>query len=577
MRLRRAGSILSLSIVSALAATLLCAPSPASAGAGNAAGIAGHRSLQAYADAMQPGWNLGNTFDATGADETSWGNPRVTQELLRQIRAQGYRSLRLPVTWGQRMGAAPDYTIDPAFLARVEEVVDWALDAGLYVMLNMHHDTGEWIRRMGTEHDAVLARYRAAWTQIAAHFSGKSHRLSFEAVNEPRFSDDWNLDTPEFFTMLGELNRAFHGIVRSSGGRNADRPVVLTTLTGSSAQPRMDHLYEQITALDDDRIIATIHYYGYYPFSVNVAGGTRFDAAAQADLVSAFDRARATFEARGIPVIVGEYGLLGFDKHTGTIEQGEKLKFFEFFTYYARTTGLTTMLWDNGQHFDRVAHQWRDADLYQVMRAGWRRGRSSTAESDLLFVRRGQPAADRTVTLQLNGNRLVALTAGDRRLRPGRDYVLSGDQLTLRARLLASLTASGAYGVNAVLTARFSHGIAWTFNVITYDRPALSDATGTTAAFAVPTAFNGDRLATMRATYPDGTNAGPAGWTAFKEFGQSFAPSPETNAIRLLPAFFAEVTDGATVNLEFHFWSGEVVRYAVTRTGTQVTGVAVPA
>ena len=54
-------------------------------------------------------------------------------------------------------------------------------------------------------------------------------------------------------------------------------------------------------------------------------------------------------------MIIGEYGLLGFDRHTGTIEQGEKLKFFEYFGYYARQRQITTMLWDNGQHFGRTS------------------------------------------------------------------------------------------------------------------------------------------------------------------------------------------------------------------------------
>ena len=85
----------------------------------------------------------------------------------------------------------------------------------------------------------------------------------------------------------------------------------------------------------------------------------------QKDLTDPFDRLYNAFVARGIPVIIGEYGLLGFDRHTGTIEQGEKLKFFEYFGYYARQRGITTMLWDNGQHLDRTAYTWRDQELYR--------------------------------------------------------------------------------------------------------------------------------------------------------------------------------------------------------------------
>ncbi|GJM69630.1 hypothetical protein HMSSN036_18460 [Paenibacillus macerans] len=106
------------------------------------------KSMQAYVEAMQPGWNLGNTLDSTGSDETSWGNPRITRELIQQIAAQGYKSIRIPVTWDSHIGKAPDYTIEPAYLDRVEEVVNWALEAKLYVMINVHHDSWMWISHM---------------------------------------------------------------------------------------------------------------------------------------------------------------------------------------------------------------------------------------------------------------------------------------------------------------------------------------------------------------------------------------------------------------------------------------------
>ncbi|MEU6183914.1 glycoside hydrolase family 5 protein [Streptomyces coeruleorubidus] len=94
--------------------------------------------------AMQPGWNMGNTYDAI-PDETSWINPPVTRELLKKVKSQGFRSIRLPVTWGIHQGAAPDYTIDRAWMAKVRQVVDWALAEDLYVLLNMHHDSWMWV------------------------------------------------------------------------------------------------------------------------------------------------------------------------------------------------------------------------------------------------------------------------------------------------------------------------------------------------------------------------------------------------------------------------------------------------
>ncbi|MEH0971459.1 cellulase family glycosylhydrolase [Micromonospora sp. CPCC 205546] len=528
----------------------------------------------AYVAAMQPGWNLGNTFDAVGSDETAWGNPRVTQAQLDAIRAQGFNSIRIPVTWSNHHGPAPAYTIDPAWLNRIKEVVGWALDDGFYVMINLHHDSWQWIHEMPTNRTTVLNRYNALWSQIATAFRDASPKLHFESVNEPQFTN--SSGDAQNAQLLHELNTSFHRIVRASGSNNATRMLVLPTLHTSSEQTRVDELASTFAQLGDRNLIATVHFYGYWPFSVNVAGGTRFDATAQKDLTDSFDRVRAAFVAKGIGVVIGEYGLLGFDRHTGTIQQGEKLKFFEFLGWYARTRQITTQLWDNGQHFDRTAFRWKDPELFAQIRSSWTT-RSGTASADQVYVPRTGPVAARSLTLNPNGTTLQGLHQGGTALVRGTDYTVSDNQLTLTASTLTRLVGSRAYGVNATLQARFSAGVPWRIDVVTYDPPVLSNATGTTASFAVPTQFRGDQLATMEARYADGRNAGPHDWTPFKEFDVAFAPDYPGNRITLTEAFFAAVDDGARVTLTFHFWSGTTVTYHVTRSGGSVTGVATAA
>ncbi|TBL42100.1 cellulase [Verrucosispora sp. SN26_14.1] len=524
----------------------------------------------AYVDAMQPGWNLGNTFDSVGADETAWGNPRVTPAQLDAIRAQGFNSIRIPVTWSNRHGAAPSYTIDAAWLNRIKEVVGWALDDGFYVMINIHHDSWQWIHEMPTNRTTVLNRYNALWTQIAAAFRDAGPKLHFESVNEPQFAN--SSGDAQNAQLLHELNTSFHRIVRASGGNNATRMLVLPTLHTSSDQPRIDELVSTFTQLNDRNLIATVHFYGYWPFSVNVAGGTRFDAVTQQDLVDRFDRVHNAFVARNIPVVIGEYGLLGFDRHTGTVQQGEKLKFFEFLGHYARTKRLTTQLWDNGQHFDRVAFRWKDAELFAQIKSSWTT-RSGTASADQVYVPRTGAVTAKSLTLNLNGTTFSGLRQGTTNLTQGTDYTVSGNQLTLTASALTRLVGSRAYGVNATLHARFSTGVPWRIDIVTYDPPVLSNATGTTGAFAIPTQFRGDQLATMEARYADGSNAGPHDWTSYKEFDVAFAPDYAANRITLTSTFFGEVRDGAPVTLTFHFWSGAQATYRVTRSGTTVTGV----
>ncbi|NGZ75209.1 cellulase family glycosylhydrolase [Saccharibacillus alkalitolerans] len=563
MRKRSVRPFAALALAAALLFSLLPVSSPASAAAPQSA-------MQSYVEAMQPGWNLGNSLDAVGADETAWGNPRVTKELIQGIAAQGYKSIRIPVTWDAHIGGAPNYAIDPAYMARVKEVTQWALDANLYVMVNVHHDSWVWLSKMESNRTQTLARYNAVWTQIANAFKDSPNKLMFESVNEPRFTDGGTTDEAKQQALLNELNDSFHRIVRASGGGNAARPLVISTLEASPSQERMTATYNAISKWNDKNIIATVHYYGFWPFSVNIAGYTTFNAEVQNDITTTFDNVYNTFVAKGIPVIVGEYGLLGFDKNTGVIEQGEKLKFFEYIGHYLKQKQIASMLWDNGQHFNRTTYKWSDADLFNIVKASWS-GRSATASSDLVYVKKGAAAQDKSVTLNLNGRALSSLTANGTALKSGTDYSLSGSTLTFKASLLSRLTSSGTLGKSAVITAKFSGGADWKFNVVLQQTPKLSNSSGTTASFSIPTAFNGDQLATMEAVYASGGSAGPQNWTTFKEFETAF--SPTASSIKLQPAFFNETNDG-TVKLTFHFWSGEKITYTIVKNGSNVTGTA---
>lgn len=514
---------------------------------------------------------MGNTLDAI-PDETSWGNPPVTRELFATVRAKGFRSVRIPVTWKDHQSATAPYTVDAAFMNRVEQVVDWALAEGLYVVLNVHHDSWQWIADMPTDHDEVLARFDATWTQISARFRDAPRTLLFESVNEPVFN---NATEAQKKQLLRELNTSFHKVVRSSGGGNGDRLLVLPTEGCTPSQALMEDLSATMSALRDGNLVATVHYYGYWPFSVNIAGGTRYDATAQKDMTDAFARMRDLFVARGVPVYLGEYGLLSYPDYTrpDAVNRGEALKYFEDFGHQARRSGVTTALWDAGSFVDRTTLQWRDPGMMDLIKSSWTT-RSGTASADAVHLPKSGGIAARSLTLNLNGTAFRDLRQGGSPLVPGRDYTVSGSRLTLTATALTRLAGDRAYGVNATLQARFSQGVPWQIDVITYDPAVLSDATGTTGSFAVPTRFRGDRLATMEATYADGSPAGQTDWTPYQEFNRAFSPDYPGGRIILTSGFLGALRDGAPVTLTFHFWSGTEVTYQVTKSGSSVTGTA---
>ena len=139
-------------------------------------------------DEIHVGINIGNTLDVPSGNETDWGNAKITRELIHAYRAKGFDTVRVPVTWSRRFDHdAPGHPIEPAFLARVKEVVGWCLDEGLVTIVNIHHDGGDsgppfsWLTIDGDPaHEAAAEEIlRDLWTQIAQAFAGAGERLVF--------------------------------------------------------------------------------------------------------------------------------------------------------------------------------------------------------------------------------------------------------------------------------------------------------------------------------------------------------------------------------------------------------------
>ncbi|MBO3734474.1 cellulase family glycosylhydrolase [Glycomyces niveus] len=518
---------------------------------------------------MEPSTNIGNTLDALGG-ETAWGNPMITEELLQTYKAEGYNSIRLPVTWDEFTGPAPDYTIAPERMERVAQVVDWALENDLQVMINLHHDSWMWLDELPNDHDNVMAKFEAMWTQIAERFKDYPDGLSFESNNEPQFvGKEGDAGDP----YNEELNRAFYDIVRASGGNNADRLLVLPTLNTNAAQERLDPLKAMIDSLNDDMVAATIHYYGFWPFSVNVAGFPTYNAQAQEDLAGSFKRTHDTFVANGIPVIVGEWAILNYGV-TGpeVVEYGEMLKFFEDVQFQAREYHFTTMIWDAIQFLNRNTLEWHDPYLQDRISASWTT-RSGATSFDRIYLEKAGTIGDVSQTLDLNGLEFEGVWDGETQLVEGTDYTLSGDTLTFKAATLTRLAGDRAYGTNATIEARFSAGVPWRINIITFDQAVLSDATGT-GSLVIPTQWNGDHIEQMEAHYADGSNAGPAEWTAFQESQVSWLPDYINGSITVPNTFVNAIRDGEPVTITYHLWGGESVDYTVVKNGTTVTGTA---
>ncbi|KAG8919162.1 hypothetical protein FRC02_001853 [Tulasnella sp. 418] len=193
---------------------------------------------------ISPGWNLGNTLDAIPT-EGSWGNSGLTAQTFDDIKAAGFKSVRIPVTWTHHFQTeAPSYTVDPTWMTRVETVVDWALARGVWVVLNVHHDSWEWAD-LSKYTPGQVDKFEKLWTQIATRFKNKSEKLIFESLNEPAGSPD-NQVTADLYN---DLNTRFLNIVRNSGGYNAKR---ITSLPSLHTSIELGNLYFKDPPAGDD-------------------------------------------------------------------------------------------------------------------------------------------------------------------------------------------------------------------------------------------------------------------------------------------------------------------------------------
>ena len=313
------------------------------------------RNAHEIVEQMGLGWNLGNTFDATGGNknnvysqETSWGNPRVNEQTIHRVKEAGFKTIRIPVTWYRQLSKDGTFTINSAFLARVKEVVDMAYAEGLYVIINMHHE--EWLnsKNLDTQYVKIGEQLAAIWKQLAATFADYDQHLIFESMNEPRMagtSVEWN-GNEAGFAAVNYLNQVFVDTIRTDAqGYNAERALMIPGYAASSSNaPMMAIKIPEWNGQQAENIIVAIHSYTPYDFCLSdtqVNFNKLFtNHTTPIDMV--FYSIKGMFLDKGIPVVMGETGATNKDN---TVAR-------ENWAYYmgkkAATYGIPIIIWDNG-------------------------------------------------------------------------------------------------------------------------------------------------------------------------------------------------------------------------------------
>lgn len=326
----------------------------------------GFRTAQEIVSDINIGWNLGNSLECydykswTTNAETAWGNPKTTQAMIDSVKNAGFNAVRIPVTWGDHMDGD---TIDSAWLSRVQEVVDYAYNNDMFVILNMHHDDYTWFTPNESEYAADSAKLCKIWTQISEHFKSYGDRLLFEGMNEPRTvgsSMEWMGGTADERAVINKYEQDFVDTVRASGGNNAYRSLIITSYAASIEASAVN----DVIVPDDDNIIVSIHFYAPWNFAF---GDT--DQWSKEELGYGFNRVKKRFIDCGVPVIIGEFGVVA------NSSDAIRKDYFEYYVSEAKNYGIKCFVWDNNVFtgessfgiFNRDTMKWNETLLEGIM------------------------------------------------------------------------------------------------------------------------------------------------------------------------------------------------------------------
>ncbi len=378
------------------------------------------------AQKMECGWNLGNSLDyrfgygnypwnSGLSAETAWGQVLTSERIIRTGIQNGYKTIRIPVTWFNHI-VDRSYTIDPQWMARVKQIVNWAIDAGYYVILDEHHSVRDEIERplqrfagynIRSGDESESKRFlEAVWKQIASVFNNEyDEHLIFETLNEPRnvgHGHAW-FPAPDScdeckanVKFLKECNQLILNVIRSSGGNNANRCVMVPALC-SGLQPALDLGLEMLPVDSaSGKLMATVH---IYPLDNGNSGGGshHFDDSTKYKVKSGMEQLNQKFVSHGIPVVVGEYGAnrKAYDWNTNqpiadyVVTYQDRLNCFSYLASLAGKYSIPLLNWDvdnewgtGSNTIDRKTCSLVEPECVAAIIKAWKDARSAAAQSE---------------------------------------------------------------------------------------------------------------------------------------------------------------------------------------------------
>ena len=377
MALRKKAMAIVLSM--AMVATSLSLPNMMTAKTAQAAGSSFQNLNQSQiTEAMGVGYNLGNSLEAASSgtpNETAYGNPKLTEDLVLAAKDAGFKSIRIPVSYLSMIDDNNGYKIDSSWLDRVQQVVDYCVDNDMYAIVNMHGDgyttvNGGWLLCGSGNQTQIKAKYKACWEQIADRFKNYDEHLIFESMNE-EFDGTYGTPSRTAYANINAYNQIFVDTVRKSGGNNNQRWLLIPGWNTNIDYTAGDYGFEMPTdnylssniASGQKRIMISVHYYDPWDFCGTESGATTqwgdsvTDASKKASwgdesyMVSQFKKMYTKFVSQGYPVVIGEFGAINkenYDSQNKTC----RAEYYQKVCYYAKQYGMIPVAWDNGYNGD---------------------------------------------------------------------------------------------------------------------------------------------------------------------------------------------------------------------------------
>lgn len=369
-------------------------------------------------EAMGPGWNLGNQLESVTdnvPEETNWGNPVITEKLIQSVKAAGFKSIRIPVSYFAKIDDDKDYTIDSKWLDRVQEVVDYCIKNDLYAVINIHGDgyntiDGSWLLCNGKNQTEIKKKYKKVWKQIAERFKNYDEHLLFESMNE-EFDGSYSEPNKEYYQNINDYNQIFVDTVRKTGDNNTKRWLIIPgwntnidyTAGDYGFKLPTDQYRDKSIDKEEQRIMISVHYYSPWDFCGGENGvitqwGNEADDPSKTSttcdetyMKNQLNLMKTTFADKGYPVFIGEYGSIDKTSYDSENEY-YRAYFARKLCQLSRKNGCIPMYWDNGYNgvhgfglFDRTTCEITQPVIIDTIMEGF--GQKASQNSTLMSVR----------------------------------------------------------------------------------------------------------------------------------------------------------------------------------------------